>query len=370
MATTGAGAVHTSTVRTSQTLLHIGTVTLLVADLPGINASSAAYDVWTPTVGGAVTSVNFQAPDEASGTAYTIDSSSTAALLADELGQIDAITQWYNVNATTGALTGKLLGEVGTLTNTTNVTWAHTTTGSEGEDIPVGYAVINAGLSTEPGLDGIHKVALPTTSSETAQVKTFAITYNASGLYVVKVVWNGRIYTTTTIAGNTDSATTATDLATAVNAAMPTESVIASTSTADLILTAEVEGQSFDAWMEVSGSGSAEAAPTYTTGAPGSATTDLIVDLLGIVCRDNSVNDADGDAVIKPYSMCRVLSRGKIIVENSQGVSFGDQVFVSVASGTKGKLYNANSTDYVPIPTTRARWVRDLGNGTAEIELL
>ena len=42
----------------------------------------------------------------------------------------------------------------------------------------------------------------------------------------------------------------------------------------------------------------------------------------------------------------------------------------AVKLGTKGKLYNANSTDYVPIPVTRARWVRDLGNGTAEIELL
>lgn len=372
MATTGAGAVHTTTVRTSQLLRHVGTVIVASASdlLTCLNASSVNYDVWTPTVSSAITSINFQAPDEASGTAHTIDSSDTAAELADELGQIEAITQWYAVNQTTAVLTGKLLGEVGTLTNTTGVSWAHTTTGSEGEDIPVGYAVVRTGNSTEPGTDGIPEIGLPTTSTESAQVITFAVTYHASGLYVVSVQWNGKTYETATTAGNTDNATTASDLATAINAVMPSESVIASNSSGNLVLTAEVEGQSFDAVAQVSGHTSAEMVKTYTTGNPGSATSDLLEDFLGFVCRDGSVNDGDSDAVIKPYRSCKVMTRGQMVVENSQTVSWGDQVFVSVNSTTKGKLYNANSTDYVPLPKSRARWVRDLGSGLAVVELL
>lgn len=371
MATTGIGAIHVDAIRLTQTARHVGEV--LSADpidlVSCLNASSVTLDVWTPTVGGAYTQIAFQAPDESSSTT-TSATGSTAASLADDLSAIDRVTQWYSVNETTAAVTGLIAGEVGTFTNTTNVTWAHTTTGSEGEDIPVGYGVIRTGAGTSPGMTGVLEVGLPTTSSETAQVKTFAVTHNASGFYMVKVFWNGKWYETENVPGNASDTQTAADLATAINAVMPTESVLASNSSGNLLLTAEVEGQSFDAIGIASGHASAEIAPTYTTGNPGSATTDLLADFVGVVTRAGSINDSDGDAVINPMRMCEVLRKGTIVVENSQTVAWGDQVFLSVASSTKGKFYNANATDYVPLPLSRARWVRDQGDGTAILELL
>lgn len=371
MATTGIGAVHVDAIRLTQTARHVGEV--LSADpinlISCLNASAVTLDVWTPTVGGAYTQIAFQAPDESSSTT-TSATGSTAANLADDLSAIDRVTQWYSINETTAVATGLIAGEVGTFTNTTNITWAHTATGSEGEDIPVGYGVIRTGAGTSPGMTGVLEIGLPTTSSESAQVKTYACTSAASALFRAFVQWNGKVYESATTVHNTDTATTVDDLVTAINAVMPAESVIASRSSDNLVLTAEVEGQSFDAWIAVSGSGSAEAVPTYTTGNPGSATSDLLADFVGVVTRTGSINDSDGDAVINPMRMAEVLRKGTIVVENSQGVSWGDQVFLSVASSTKGKFYNANATDYVPIPLSRARWVRDQGDGTAILELL
>lgn len=370
MATTGVGAIHVDTIRITQTSRHVGEV--LSADpndiLSCLNSSSVSLDVWTPSVS-AYTAIVFQAPDESSSTTTTA-SGSTAANLADDLSAIDRVTQWYSINETTAVVTGLIAGEVGTFTSGSGLTWTHTTTGSEGEDIPVGYGVIRTGAGTSPGMTGILEVGLPTTSSETAQVKTYAMTSAASALFRAFVRWNGKIYESASTVHNSDTPTTIDDLNTAINAVMPAESVIASRSSNDLVLTSEVEGQEFDAWIEVSGSGTAEAVPTYTTGNPGSATSDLLADFVGIVTRTGSINDSDGDAVINPMRMCEVLRKGTIVVENSQTVSWGDQVFLSVASSTKGKLYNANATDYVPIPLSRARWVRDQGDGTAVLELL
>lgn len=372
MATTGIGSVHVDAIRTSQTVRHVGEVLSVVgsgAIISCLNASAVSLDVWTPTVGGAYTEITTTMPDE-SASVTTSATGSTAANLADDLSSIDRVTQWYSINESTAVVTGLIAGEVATFTNTTNITWAHTTTGSEGEDIPVGYGVIRTGGGTSPGMTGVLEVGLPTTSSETAQVKTYAITYNASGFYSCKVLWNGKWYESANVAGTADDAGTAAALATAINAVLPTESVIASNSSGSFILTSEVEGQSFDAIVVASGHDSAEAVPTYTTGNPGSATTDLLADFVGVVTRVGSINDSSGNAVINPMRMCSVLTRGTIVVENSQTVAWGDQVFLSVASSTKGKFYNANATDYVPLPLSRARWVRDQGNGTAILELL
>ncbi len=368
VAATSPALVQITSIRATQQERHLGAVLSSSAALiSALNSASVLLDTWTPTVGGAYTDWTYQAPDASTGTTYS-DTGSTAGNLADDMRDQDSVTRWFNIS-TAGVLTAKYPGDIATLTNTTNVTWAHTYTGAEGSDIGVGRAVIQDSIHTgEAG--AVPVMGLATSSSFSAQVKTYAVTSAASALFRAFVKWNGKIYESATTVHNTDTPTTIDDLVTAINAVMPAESVIASRSSNDLLLTSEVEGQSFEAWIGVSGSGSAEAVPTYTTGSEGATASDYAAKFLGILTRHASVNDSSGDAVLHASATGVVCQRGQIVVANSQGVSFGQQVFVSIASATRGQMFNANSTDYIPLPLSRARWVRDLGGGYAVVELL
>ena len=191
MADLNFAAVHETSVRASQTERYIGQLYGESSEtITAINSYAVATDVWTPAVGGAITSITFQAPDAASATTYTIASSASAAALAEALGDSGtdlgrAITKWFLINQTTAALTAKNPGVTGTFTDTSNVTWTHTTTGSEGTDLPVGRLVLSPGRASAPGCGNISKARLPAASTTlnptSKQVITFTYASVASG---------------------------------------------------------------------------------------------------------------------------------------------------------------------------------------------
>lgn len=298
---------------------------------------------------------------------YTTDGSATQAELGAGLqsainvspgirGQMSAsyaggtltLTATYpgitNTVSTSGGVSG---GAIGAATTATSATSAAV--------IPFGVAVVSTGL-----VSGSERIAgtAPKTSSFTAQVMSFAITYAASGSYQATMSINGATYTTAPVAATTDDATTAAAIATAINAIMPTETILASNSTGTLILTAEVEGAEFEAFATVSGAANARATKTYTTGP--SIATSLAKAFVGVSARDNSVEAVTfgGDDPSYPNGAAMTVhARGAVRVsDRGLTIAMGDPVYVSVGSATPGYLYNAAGTDRVWLPPSLAVW--------------
>ena len=298
---------------------------------------------------------------------YTSDGSATQAEVG--AGLVAAINATPGVRGQMSAsyaggtltLTGTFAGISHTVTASGGVSGgaigspSTSTSAASAATVPFGVAVVSTGVIS--GSERLTGTA-PSTSTLTAQVQTFAITYASGGSYSLQVSINGQTYTTAPVAATTDDSATATAIAAAVNAVMPTETVIASTSTGSLIPTAEVEGAEFDAVAMVSGSASARATKAYTTGP--SVSTSLARCFAGVTARVRSVEDGtfggddpsyrNGDAMtVHANGLIRVADRGLTI--NS-----GDPVYVSVASATRGYLYNAAGTDRVYLPPAVARW--------------
>lgn len=298
---------------------------------------------------------------------YTTDASATQAELG--AGLVAAVNAAPGVRGQMSAsysggtltLTGTYAGISHTVTASGGVSGgaigspSTSTSAASAASIPFGVAIASTGV-----ISGGERLAgtAPATTTLTAQVISLAITYAASSMFVVRVDINGQSYTTPPIAGSTDDATTATALATAVNALMPTETVIASTNSGTLVLTAEVEGAEFEAFATYSGSASARATKTYTTGP--SVATSLARCFAGISGRSRAVEDGtfggddpayrNGDAMtVHANGLIRVSDRGLTIAH-------GDPVYVSVGSSTRGYLYNAAGTDRVYLPPAIARW--------------
>jgi hypothetical protein len=242
------------------------------------------------------------------------------------------------------------------------------TSASAGTSVPFGVAVVQTGFTTDGSQ--LRKGAAPKTTTFTAQVMTITIATGSGASFTATIDINGKRYTSNAVVHDTDAATTATALAAAINAVMPVETVIATTSTADLILTAEVEGAEFEAMVQTAGSASADATKVYTTGP--SISTSLARALVGISARALNVENATiggDDPVYIGNSPMRVGTQGRVIVsDRGLTISAGDEAYVSVGSSTPGYIYNAAGTDRVWVPPALLRWeTQQSSDGTAVI---
>ena len=383
MADLNYAAVHETSVRASQTERYIGQLYGESSEtITAINAYAVATDVWTPAVGGAITSITFQAPDAASATTYTISSSSSLAALAEALGDSGtdlgrAITKWFLINQTTAALTAKNPGVTGTFTDTSNVTWTHTTTGSEGTDLPVGRLVLSTGRASAPGCGNISKARLPAASTTlhptSKQVITFTYASVASGDTIITTVTEparGISFSTSTPYGTSHAATLAAHTAaleTDLNAKLGAGyGAVATNSTNDILITADVKGYAFQAVSEVVGSGGGTCSTAFTTGQVGALASDITVSILGIVGRRGASSlNSSGDPVVKPLAAAEIGKRGYAMVANSQSPAVNSMCWLDPATGL---LYNAGASGYIPLPTSLIKWTGNYQSDAAEVE--
>ena len=297
-----------------------------------------------------------------------LDANGIAALIATELNQEGLLRgQVETTNPSTNNLTftGQNQGVTFTPSVPTNPSTAiasitETQAAQTADDIPVGRAVCNLGYNNtnDGGIEHDYLGALASESLFSAQVQTLTVdTGEAVDMSVVVYEVMGserRVLGSDTVTGNATAATQATSIRNAINAMMAADTVIASGTGADIIVTAEVAGLEFD--VEVTAAGVSK---VDTTGP--SKDTSLHRAWGGISLfsfSDEALTIGAKAADIKANAGFRFASGGKIIVENSEGVEYGEAVYVELGTTDTGKLYNSAGADRVRLSRDLARWER------------
>lgn len=254
-----------------------------------------------------------------------------------------------------------------------NLTTSATVANGSASAVPFGVAVMGLGGYSA---DGEQYGAVPLAANLTAQVDTLTVVYEASTIYEIGITIEGERFSTAVV-GNTDTATTCTAIAAAINARMESAlagagySVIASgTSGTTVTLTAEVPGKGFVVDYGTTTGTATKLYNTHTTAGP---TTDIMQVLAGITVfsYDEEVTAVEGTSVSYPANAgMKVLKRGAIWVTSAETPSAGAAVFVETASGaTCGRLYAATSATRIKLPLDRFSWRRyNAAAGIAEVQ--
>jgi hypothetical protein len=161
---------------------------------------------------------------------------------------------------------------------------------------------MSTAVGSQPG--AIGKLLVKAVDNLAVQVLTLSPVYGASSFYSIVVrlfsYKNGvtQDIACGKVAATSDTATDCTNIAAAIDAAMPTNTVDADgTSGTTVVCTAEVKGLAFDVIVTISG-GAATCARAYTTGSPGDKTTDLNAAFVGFVPHSGKiVQDSSGNPV-------------------------------------------------------------------------
>ncbi len=337
------------------------------------NVNPATEQVTTITIGGATDDTVYTVTIDDESASYTSDSSATIAEVhAGLIAAIDAAPAVRGKMAPSGTspslvLTGVYPGISYTVTVDDESTGdlgspAATTAADEADSIEFGLGMIKDGYQTD---EADPTGYVPATSDFTAQVMTFSYSGVAAGDSLLTTVkFRGQsltVQTEFTTDNDTTVAQHATDLNTRLDAVFGSgNGIAAAAATGDLTLTAENPGEEFEADSGVAGTGGGVVTKAYTTG-PSVSTSYLRV-FAGVSKRRHDVEDATlagDDPAYPPNAGVEVVCEGVIAVENSQSISYGDAVYVSLASATKGQFYNAIGTDYIWLPPEVARWERD-----------
>lgn len=348
-----------------------------------VNAAGQAAQVTTIAVPASVdNSTAYSVTLDGVTATYTSDASATqaelgaglVAALAAEPGARGQMTAAYSGGTLT--LTGTYAGVAHTVSVSggtgSNIlgTPSTTTSASMGTSVPFGVAVQSQGYVSGTS---VKSGGSPVTTGFTAQVISMTFAGDTASYYSGEVAINGKVYNWGGIVWDTDLDTTCTAIAAGINAVLPTETVIAASVGSGggvVTLTAEVEGAEFDATARASGHASAEATKAYTTGP--SISTSLARALVGISARKASVENSTiggDDPTYIGNSAMEVWTKGEVVVsDRSLTIAYGDPVYVSVASATRGYFYNAAGTDRVYIPPEKMRWGRQVAaDGIASI---
>ena len=287
---------------------------------------------------------------------YTSDSSATRAevvtglLTALQADPIAGRAATYTGNTSSGVITatGRSPGVSFTWTSpSSDLSMATTTAAATADVVPFGVAVIKL-----PGVYqyGSECCAIASTANLTPMVKTVTVVYAASEYYQVVISVDGQTYETTPVVANADSATTATDLATAVNVTglLPAYTVVAAATTGGaLTLTAEVAGKAFEAWVYTKNN-PAKISIADTTVGPA---TDFWRVFVGISeLADNvegvySTTSDSGAAGYKPNAGVKCVSRAidGIYVDNAETPTDSSDVYISLDPAYPGQVFTSSS---------------------------
>jgi len=348
-----------------------------VAD--GVNSGGQAAQVSTIAIPASPTnSATYTVTVNGTACAYTADASATQAEVGDGLEAA--------INATPvvrGLVSAAYAGGTLTLTSVwpgTDYTFTVTATGGTGggaigtpstataaadsDTIDFGRALIS--LSSDKGAAQVQK---PSASALTAQVQTHTIASATGGVFSGWVRVNGKVYQWGSEVHDTNADTTAENIKDAINAVLPANTVVATRSTADVVLTADEEGVEFDAEISATGAAGASATKAYTTGP--SAATSLARSLFGASVRRldvENLTETGGDPEYAANAVVECLRRGTIRVQRdtSETISPGDEVYISIASATAGRFYNTAGADRVWVPPSVAVWAQGEDSSTSD----
>ena len=220
-------------------------------------------------------------------------------------------------------------------------------------DVEVGRMVI----VTSSGLE--KKGGKPLTTLLSAQVDQYLVVYDASVILgVVIVIEEQRYEASVTMA--TDAATSVAALVVALNYILPANTVLASNSTATLILTAEVAGKAFhsDIFFGV-GADTAAATKTSTEGIYGTDIVRMLGGVSSYTYGEENISLTDNGIVYPKNSGVKTQIKDDVWVADPGSVVADGWVWVETASGAStGLLKAASSATRIRLPKSVASWVQ------------
>ncbi len=331
-----------------------------------VNSSPQAVQVSTITIDTVTNSATYTVTFNEIDVSYTADASAlnteiVAGLIA--LMEADpAISGVVTLAATSAAvitLTGRTAGETFTITDSdAKITTATTTSADDADPIGFGLLLIDGGVDS----DGSRLGSIAKSASLTAQVDSWAITYETVILNV-EITVDGVSYSVShTMASDLDTSIDA--LVVKINGAamgLPAATVIAtanaSTATA-LVLTSEVAGKPFTSrvWLGV---GATVAAPVLTQTAPVSSNINRAALGISLHTYDEESTTAGVSTPAYPGNAgVKTCRRGDVVVACSEVVTNGLPVYVELGvTADNGKFFVASSATRVRLD--RATWIRD-----------
>lgn len=268
------------------------------------------------------------------------------------------------------ALTITFLFAGGSLTNATEAT-----TPSAGSFVPAGRLLVSrraTSSSTAPtrGAGMQENVAPPSAGLTGTQVVTKTITTATGAKFAGTVrLTDGTSYNFGPVAHNTNAATTATDIVTAANAALPSFSVDVARPAADGVITftAEAAGEEFEVDLrEVTGTASSGVADTSNTVAYANS---VARGLFGIAAYGPAlVTDGVGGTIpgYQAASAVQVVTDGEVGVTNTESIIPGGSVY----SDSSGRVFAARASGRFAIPRSKAVWGSRINSNTATIKIV
>jgi hypothetical protein len=243
-------------------------------------------------------------------------------------------------------VTSRVAGNSFTLTTAdARLTVATPTANAPADPLPYGVAVLDLGYQ----FVGVPDAALAPLT--TLHVVTLTPAVANATVYELRLVVAGIPYAVSiTSDGSATAAEIVTALTTAVNNALPANSVLAS-GTDTLVLTSEVAGQTFEVF------------PSSTLSTAITTHGVELADVFAGVTVDHAQNEnpvASGVAGFTGGSVLPVARKGELFVTTENDVTdLNAQVFIRVSgSGQKGAFRSSPATGFLPLPRSRARWVR------------
>ncbi len=341
-----------------------------------INSAGRVLETRTVTVASATNATEYSLTVNGEATVtYTSDGSATQAEIAagllaacqesPEFGEHVAATY---IDSTSFRLTAHTQGNAVALTSpqsSGDITISSLTANVAADRCYAGRAVVIS--ETDSNSNNLGGVVLSTRL--VADVWTLTVTYAASERYRCKLTFEGQSYDFDVV-GNTDTATTASDLAAQINAKMPTNTVVAAAGATTVTLTSEKPGAPIEnVSVGVATVNVSRLTLAHTTASVG---TDLNRVFAGVSIRryDNEA-DADTQLSFYPAGDCiQALRQGEIWVDCSSAVTAMSNVFVETATGDdQGKLFSTTSATRVLLKG--ASWDRyRAADGRAVVRLL
>jgi len=363
-------------VRDEQTIGFVGQVIRDVRSvlLTGNNQAPQAAQVTTVTI-----------PTPSAGVTYTVtlNGAVTATFIttttsADDLGNglvaaIQGAAGFFGMATPSYAgavlsITGRWPGMAFTITATGASIGTPTTATSSASASAVkfGRGLVSDGY-VDNGIDNsTKKTFVPSTSNMAAMVKTLSVTFAASEVYLIDITVRGQTYKVL-VDATTNSADTATAISNAINGVLPAATVVATTSTADVVLTAEVAGQGFSVAYGVKSGTIARLALAHTTDG---ILTDITRCFAGVAVRRRDVEDADSYGDNPEYAANRNLeycAGGRIVVQRdtAESISAGDDIYLETSGADAGRFFKTASASRIWLPPAFAVWDRSEKSGNS-----
>ena len=236
--------------------------------------------------------------------------------------------------------------------------------------VPFGVAVITQGFRADGEPEKL--VTLAEETAFVAQVQTLTVDTGQAVDFAVEL-WEIRgtervLLGSDTVTGNATAATQATTIRNAINAIAPTNTVVATGASANIICTAEIAGLEFDLVVKEAG-----VSKVLTTGPSRATSLHRALEGISLYAEDQEATSVPGtEAAYRPNGGVRFAQTGELWVLCPDTVALGDTVYVELGVSNTGRLFGAAGADRVALSRDRATWLRnslDAGSTLAAVKL-